>query len=927
MPAQDSLQLLPRHRDLIAACAEAAVARFANTLPDLRRAVILMPHYLQQGRLRECVLAAAQARGHAAVLPPTVATFRTLFRERASEQREQPALSAHECKLLLATALDEHPDLLPRAGRWEFADELLRLFDEIADSHPQVQTQDAAAGLAAGLVQTLYEVWREDRAQAPDVQTLYRGRLRRDTLTHADEHVFLCGFVELSACESAWAARLYQQGRLTLIAHVGAGGHYTTPVAATVAAIVGDADAPTAAPDSTALGDLLDAAFADNATVAARARDAAARNTVSPAAAKIRVFKPESLEQHAFGIYTKIRDWLDAGIAPVAVVSQDRKLSRRLRAVLERADIPLWDHAGWALSTTASAAAVSALLPAAEQGFGDDIVLTLARSPYCRYGLDEMRAQKAGAHLERALAELEPFRNFDETIAALATTDAGDETAAADSAGIVTRIRDALDGLRRLAASAERHPFSTLFETLFAAMDALDMTAALQKDAAGQRLLEELEAMAGAAHAQGGAGGWSLWRRWILHTFERENFIPKEHAHLVELYSLPQSLLARPAALVIAALDSGHTSPAEPLPLLDEDARRALGLKGRNWRVALQFDRFRTALENAERVLLTCQRSDNGQALTPAPWLDGLQHFHALAYGDNLEEAGLQQRAQAEMRAAATAYADAPARPQMPAPRLPAWPERLSVGTVQAAVACPYRFFAKASLRLAPAPAADDYDSARSYGVRLHRCLATLHTRMDRPWVAEHRDYALALAHDVAAAEFAPYLDRHYSVAERMGKAQEAMCWYVDWLIERPMPDARFENETPREATLADGLTLHGRPDCTIHTDAGAHVLDYKSGIAPKKRDMDAGEDVQLTAYALFYDDAAAVSYMEMGKHRAVTLADAELDNARARLRERLVTFKQDANERPLPAWADDKDCKYCDYPGVCRREAWRGRL
>ncbi len=928
----DRLRAVPRHRDLAGECAAAVVAHFEAALPDLRRAVILLPHHLQHRRLRRCILECARARGHAAVLPPMITTFHALFLERAPPGR--PALSEHERKLLLATALDEHPGLLPRAGRWEFADQLLQLFDDIADNDPGdapgAPPRDPPAG-AAGLVQTLYHAWRSDRLQTPDVRTLYRDSLRGDSLTHPDEHVFVCGFNELSPCASAWAARLYQQGRLTLITHTGDGGRYLAPALETAAAIVGTTPAP--APTDAALAQLLTAAFTGDGAVATRARAIAERHATSPAAARIRVFKPESLEQHAFGIYLKLRDWLDAGVSPVAIVSQDRKLSRRLRAVIERGDVPLCDHAGWALSTTTSAATVAALLPPAEQGFGGDVVLALARSPHCRYGLDVMRTQAACACLERACARIEPFRNFDETVAQLLALNFEDADRGEDVKRIVRRIRDALAGLRRAVQRPLPALFDALFDALFETLDALGMTAALQKDEAGRRLLEELKAMA-AACAQS-AGDWNLWRRWILHTFEHENFIPKERSHLVELYSLRQSLLARPAGLVVAALDAGHTLPAEPMPLLDEDARRTLGLKGRSWRTAVQFDRFRTALESADHILLTCQRSDNGQTLTPSPWLDGLQHFHALAYGDDLEEPDLKRRAQAEIHAGVLTRSPAPppARPQMPAPQLPAWPARLSVGDVQAAIVCPYRFFAKASLNLRPALETDDYDSARSYGVHLHRCLAALHGGdeklpgpMDKPWSEEHRDYALALARAVVETEFAPSLDRHYSVAERMQKALEAVCWYVDWLIQNLKPETRFETETPRTATLAGGVELHGRPDCVIHTDAGVHVLDHKSGYAPSKGAMTAGEDVQLTAYALFYDNAEAVSYMNMKKHRAVTLAGANLAAARARLNERLETFKRDAADSPLPAWADDADCKHCAYPGVCRRDAWRGK-
>ena len=934
--------MLPLNRDLVSDCAEAVVSRFEDSLPDLRRAVVLMPHHLQQRRLRRCLLELAKARGHAALLPPAVGTFRTLLRERM-RVHDGAVLSDHERKLLLVSALDEHPDLLAHTGRWEFAAQLLKLFDDVAAAQVDGKPLSGPpSGFAGNFVQTLYNAWQKDRTLTPDVQTLYLGSLRDDALTRDEEHVFLCGFNELSPCESAWAARLYRKGRLTLVAHAGENGRYASPTLEIAEAIGGEpGDDPRSEPHSEPLtpaqtGDagsepgskLIAAAFASDGDVAERARNL--KRSGASLRGKVSVFKPESLEEHAFGIYLKIRDWLEAGVAPVAVASYDRKLLRRLSAVLEHEDVPLCDHAGWALSTTASAAAVATLLPSSEREFDGDVVLALARSPYCRYNVDVVRVQKVCARLERALAELERFNDLDETIAALRALNLGGGEFDRDFKKIVNHVYKALDGLRRAATNRHR-PLAALFDALFEAMDETGMKDGLRKDEAGKRVLEELEAMAVAARSQGGNANWNLWRRWILHVLERENFTPKKHDYLVELYSLPQSTLARPAGLIIAALDADHALPTETMPLLDEEARRTLGLPGRKQRIAAEFARFRSALESGGRILLTCQRTERGKILTPAPWLDSLQHFHALAREDDLEEKDLRRRAQAEARAAGDRFEDALARPEMPAPNVPKWPEELRVTDVQTAVACPYRFFAKTSLQLSPAPEADDYNSARDYGLRLHRCLAALHADnenlpgpVERPWTEENRDYALGIARDVVEAEFAPRAERHYSAVERMQKAHAATRWYVDWLINSSAPDARFEAEKSREKTFEDDLTLRGRADCVISEDDGVRILDYKSGGRRARKSMENGEDVQLTAYSLFYDDVKEISYMNMKERKQVTLVGDELEQARDRLRDRLQTFRRDAADKPFPAWANDAECRHCDYAGVCRHNAWR---
>ena len=958
------LHVVGGHCDPVDECARAVVAHFADTLPDLRRAVIVMPQQLHQARLRRCLLTHAQEHGCTALLPPTIATLNILFRERMLVPSE--TLSQYECELLIANALAEHPQLLPHVSHWEFARQFLRLFDELAATYPKTLPTSLNASVTAEIVQRLYAVWYAIQEKTPDAGALYRNSLQENTLTGNDQHVFICGLHELSPHESAWARRLYEAERLTLIARARAHGRYVSPALETAGSITGKPLAPTTT--DTAFGCFLDAAFSDDDIVSARAHAIKNRFADSPASERISVFKPETLEQHAFGIYLQIRDWLEARLLPIAVVSQDRKLSRRLRAVLEANGIPLHDHAGWTLSTTASATAMATLIPPGERDFDAAAILTLTRSPYCYHGIEVERTQAAGSYLEKRLAELEAFRDFDETVAELTEPDterrktdraaeeqaagsylekqlAGlkafrdfDETAtpltepdtehrktdraAEDAKMIVRRIAAAVAGLRQLMRS-RRPALSQLFDALHKAMQELGMIAALRRDNAGEIIVEELEAMALAAGRQKTHGNWNQWRGWVVHTLENKNFVPKEHRYLLEFYSLSQASLARPAGLVVAALDADHAMPGDPLSLIDEELRQTLGLPTRNRRLATQFDLFRTALENAGRTLLTCRKTDAGRMLAPAPWLDGLQHFHALAYGCDLEEKELERRAEAAIRDSTGATMPPPAKPQMPAPGMSAPIGQLSVSTAQTAVLCPYRFFAKQILKLAPAPEVEPYDSPRTYGLHLHRCLAALHRGMDRPWAEEHRSHALKLARDIVEAEFSPYVERHFSSVERKQQILASIDWYIDWLIENTDAEAVFEVETPREKKFPDELHLRGRPDCVVHENDGIHILDYKTRYRGSRNAMLDGEDIQLTAYALFYDKVKAVSYLDMKGRREVALEGEELIEVRKRLLERLQTFEEDAAGSPLPAWGNDESCRYCDYGGVCRRKAW----
>jgi ATP-dependent helicase/nuclease subunit B len=66
------------------------------------------------------------------------------------------------------------------------------------------------------------------------------------------------------------------------------------------------------------------------------------------------------LEQEAQFAAQTILDWLQQGKSHIALIAQDRVAARRIRALLERAQVYVADETGWKLSTTRSAAALAA---------------------------------------------------------------------------------------------------------------------------------------------------------------------------------------------------------------------------------------------------------------------------------------------------------------------------------------------------------------------------------------------------------------------------------------------------------------------------------------------------------------------------------------------------------------------------------------
>ena len=66
----------------------------------------------------------------------------------------------------------------------------------------------------------------------------------------------------------------------------------------------------------------------------------------------------DSLEEEASAVARQVLAWRREGLGSIALVALDRLTARRVRALLERAQVSVRDETGWRLSTTSAAAAV-----------------------------------------------------------------------------------------------------------------------------------------------------------------------------------------------------------------------------------------------------------------------------------------------------------------------------------------------------------------------------------------------------------------------------------------------------------------------------------------------------------------------------------------------------------------------------------------
>ena len=159
---------------------------------------------------------------------------------------------------------------------------------------------------------------------------------------------------------------------------------------------------------------------------------------------------------------------------------------------------------------------------------------------------------------------------------------------------------------------------------------------------------------------------------------------------------------------------------------------------------------------------------------------------------------------------------------------------------------------------------------------------------------------------------------------------------YIDWQIEQDKNASVQLTEQKLERELKPQLHIKGRID---RIDSDRHeknqhtVIDYKTGSLPTKKEIDAGEKIQLPFYALLTDESPAASqqvfYLELGKagdvHTKFPLADESLSQLKTDVGQRLIELVDNMRQgTPLPAWENKDICQYCSMINLCRCGTWQ---
>ncbi len=944
---KDFVTSIPNGVNPVIHIAQTLIREHHGSLPDLHHIVILLPGYQPATRLKLELLRMAEERHTPALLLPRICTLQDFL-----DQLLPPPdhlIPEEQRLLLLVDALHKHRHLYGASNPWLLAADLLKLFDELTlyrislpQTAPefvdllarcyQIENRHPALLKEAQIVHTLWQAWHQ-QLQAEgwtDTAGYYLRQLGQslDRLP-ADSHFYVAGFSRFIPAETEWLHKIAEQRPLRVMVN----GSIDKSGFQPRMGLLRDSS-NSGGPFSEFLQAALDST---QAPLLQRARDFSAIHKSSPVADHLRLQPADSFEHEIQHAAFEVQRALQRGDRHIGIITEDRKLARRLRAYLERSGIELKDTAGWALSTTRAVAVLESWLQCIENDFPHHAFLDLLKSSTTddeqlkliyRFETDIVLHENIGSGMRRYRKALQ-FRArrlpwWTNSVQQQLTE-------------LLDRYVQAASALQKMLQKPARA--DAYAQELLGSLQYLRLHNLFAGDEAGSQVLSLLERIQRSAAAAGARIGWSDFRIWLGYTLETQYFSPDTGNPQVQLINLQQSSLQGFDTLIIAAADENRIpGSTDVLPFFNDAVRSALKLPDWQERLRERQHQFRCLLENNARLFVSWQREADGEPLAISPWLEIINHFHETAYGRSLimEAPAIPTEirsniGQQEVRPPLPVI---PARPQ-PAVPTAAVPVDITVSSHQRLLNCPYQFYVYDILQL---KAADEIRQAlqkSDYGERVHRCLHAFHCGIEglpgpfaQPVTQQNREQAIHMLKQLALEVFTDDIEDNFLHRGWLQRWLVRIPDYIDWQIAHNVEWTVENAEQQYQVTLDANLSLRGRIDRIERRGGQTALIDYKTGNTPALDEVLQGEDIQLPSYSLFREDVVRVQYLGLDRKKIEdqTVVEGEvLQELRQRVRIRLLDVMSSIREgAPLPALGQPPICDYCDASGLCRRKIWQ---
>jgi RecB family exonuclease len=668
-------------------------------------------------------------------------------------------------------------------------------------------------------------------------------------------------------------------------------------------------------------------------------------SSIEPGAVR-KCIAAHSVEEAAWSAAQTIMDWRAQGVADIAVVPLDRKIVRRLRALLDRAGEPFADRTGWSLDTSVAAGAVVGLSELLCHRANTQSLLEWIHSPFVAAALQQQFGFGASDRqsLDTALrgygriAPVKIHHLLDQHL-----------------------LPAALQPIQALACD-QRLSVHDWVGRLNQALEHCGLFNLLAEDTAGQEIVAALqllkaqsnsdtlqESVSGPASVSVSAStlvSVSLWQAVLSELLSQSRFSETQTDAAVRVSSIHALCWRPPQAVIMVGADAAHL-PQRSVPRFFEPHRLAqMGLQLLPQESeAERFEQFASIWSAAfPMTLIACSDKPDSE-VEFSGWIEllSLNQHHLIEKQSATEFIG--QR---------VIHLD----PDAPSPLLQAvytqpLPATLSVSALQSLANCSYQFYLQTLLGLEPMAMLEEEAPPSDLGSLLHLVLKKATPPQAgvedwQRWLDQEIDRVLGTSFFQKRRDRSVRLPIPVDLAASLrAQAQAVVPGLANWLASRHDPNTQprlqsILTEEPVSRVLTPlGITINGRIDRIEITENGVHLIDFKTTQAGelKQRVKTVGDDIQLPLYAWLAANAQSLintqpivsaAYVSL-RREAITEVAVAADSAESlrehtratleQLTQKLISIQQG---KPILAEGIEKDKKICDrcrVRGICRRD------
>lgn len=835
-------------------------------------------------------------------LLPTITTLR----QWVDTHSAPPVLTPHHALLILADVLEQHRHLYGQGNAWGLASNLFGLFNELTlsghspetswdDFEQQVQPHAHTfdwLNKEAKMVHTLWQAWHAQmqEEQWQDNSTAYAQQLAQHAKqTHSYQRIVYVSPFKPSRCEQQWLDA--QASRC----HVSVIKHHTPPTPNRMRAIV----------------------------------------------------ECSSLEQHAYAVASNAERACKANVNTL-IVAEDRKLSRRIQALLNRQGIQVDDKSGWALSTTSIGACIEHWLRCIESDFAHTHLLDTLKS-HCvniehaletfGYAQSEcvFRLEQDVVRHENISSQLTRYQRA--LSRRLERLEIGESKPYKAVSAMLEHCGQSAEPLLHLYKSKSEHPIHEFIDALFESLNHMGITQAITDDDAGDvviKLLNDTRELSLANKSILPNTTWPSFRAWLNQALEKTYFRPPIDAQntsgYVTMVTYAQAYFMEAGFYILCGVDDTTLPQRTPaMPFFSYRAQLDLGLEAKAEFEQRHKQVFLRLLHSHTPCLLTWQSQYDDTHVGLCNWLLHEQSEHGLTLQT-------EQHTTTNM-VDCILPRSLPTLPPYSKPKLnnlhKVLPSTISASAHQKLINSPYDYFISYMLGLRSEESVSDALKKSDYGSRVHRCLELFHTRVlageyefSFPLNNANKTRAQALLQSIGKDVFFHDVTHYFENKAWYELWLSAIPIYVNWEIKNQTQWQPKHMEKVVNYALNEHVHIKGiidRVDASNEHD-GMALVDYKTGLLPSKKDMNNGENVQLATYAITEPNTTQLTYLKINSKEEKSIqTENDLNDTDIihRVCERLEQLHESLKKGEAITSHCDHPGQSCWHKGICRCDYW----